>query len=69
MDSHSRRYEGCRHGAEGLSEYQQSMRRLSGGLFTSLTRPSVIDRFAKIDTQLNTEVKVEGIFKVISPKH
>ena len=28
-----------------------------------------IDRLAKIDTQLHTEVKVEEIFKVVSPKH
>ena len=28
-----------------------------------------IDRLAKIDTQLHTEVKVEEIFKVISSKH
>ena len=77
MDSHSPRYEGCRHGTEGLSEHQQSMRRLSGEFFASWTRLSVyIDPLAKIDTQLHTEVKVEHtevkveeIFKVISPKH
>jgi hypothetical protein len=60
------------------------MRRLSGEFFASRTRLSVyIDRLAKIDTQLYTEVKVEHtelkvehtelkveeIFKVISPKH
>jgi hypothetical protein len=53
------------------------MRRLSGEFFASRTRLSVhIDRLAKIDTQLHTEVKVEHtevkveeIFKVIYPKH
>jgi len=46
------------------------MRRLSGEFFASRTRLSVyIDGLAKIDTQLHTEVKVEEIFKVISPKH
>jgi hypothetical protein len=46
------------------------MRRLSGEFFALRTRPSVyIDRLAKIDTQLHTEVKVEEIFKVIFPKH
>jgi hypothetical protein len=70
MESHSPRYAGRRHGAEGLSEHQQSMRRLSGEFFASQTRLSVyIDRIAKIDTQLHTEVKVEEIFKVIYPKH
>ena len=28
-----------------------------------------IDRIAKIDTQLNTEVKVEGIFEVSSQNY
>ena len=46
------------------------MRSLSGELFASWTCLSVyIDHLAKIDTQLHTEVKVEEIFKVISPKH
>ena len=45
------------------------MRRLSGEFLASRTRLSVyIDRLAKIDTQLHTEVKVEEMFKVISPK-
>ena len=38
---------------------------MTSEFFVSLTRLSVyIDRLAKIDTQLNTEVKVEEIFKV-----
>ena len=38
--------------------------------FSLQTRMFVdIDRLAKIDTQLHTEVKVEEIFKVISLKH
>ena len=38
--------------------------------FASQTKLSVfIDRIAKIDTQLNTEIKVEEIFKVISQKY
>ena len=70
MDSHSARYEGCRHGTEGLSEHQQSMRCLSSEFFASQTRLSVYnDRIAKINTQLHTEVKVEEIFKVVSPNH
>ena len=63
----TRRYEGCRHGTEGLSEHQRSMRRLSGELFASRTRSFMdIDCLAKIDTQLHTEAKVEEIFKVFS---
>ena len=42
------------------------MRPLSGELFSLGTRLFVdIDRLAKIDTQLHTEVKVEEIIKVI----
>ena len=61
VDPHSRKF---KHDTEVLSEHQQSMWHLSGELFASRTRLSAyIDRLAKIDTQLHTEVKEEENFE------